>query len=169
MASVRIEHTYNCSVDTFWDKVFFDEEYNRRLFKEALGFPGYEETKKEDKGDTVERTVEVTPKLGDLPGPLKKVVGDNVSYKEVGKFDKKAKRYNIKIVPNKLGDKLQIEGELWCEPQGDGKCKRIFSAEVKAKIFGVGGLLEKRLIADMEHSYAVGAKFTNEYIAEKGL
>jgi hypothetical protein len=169
MADVRIEHTYDCSVDTFWDRIFFDDEYNRRLYKEALGFPGWEVVKKQDKGNTVEREVDVTPKLGDLPGPIKKVVGDNVGYREVGEFDKSAKRYRIDIVPNKLADKLTVKGELWCEALGENKCRRIFAAKVTAKIFGIGGMLEKRLVADMEHSYAVGARFTNEFIIEKKL
>src|SRR5262245_16286338 len=34
MADTRIEHVYNCSEDTFWNKVFLDDDYNQRLFKE---------------------------------------------------------------------------------------------------------------------------------------
>jgi hypothetical protein len=30
-------------------------------------------------------------------------------------------------------------------------------------------MMEKRLVADLEKSYAVGAKFTNQYAEEKGL
>jgi hypothetical protein len=169
MADVRIEHTYDCSVDTFWNEIFFTEEYNRRLFKEALGFPVWELKKNEDKGERVERIVDVVPKLADLPAPIKKVVGENVGYREEGVFDKQARRYRINIVPNKLGDKLTVKGELWVEPVGEGKCKRIFDAVVSAKIFGIGGMIEKRLITDMQESYAAGARFTNKYIAEKGL
>ena len=168
MADVYIEHTYNCSEDTFWNQVFFDEEYNRRLFREALGFPHWAIKKQDDQGDRIERVVEVTPKVGELPGPIKKIIGDSVSYREEGVYDKKSRRYRIKIVPSKLADKLTIEGELYLEPVGD-HCKRIFKAQVTAKIFGLGGIVEKRLIADMEQSYAIGARFTNQFIAEKGL
>ena len=38
-----------------------------------------------------------------------------------------------------------------------------------AKIFGVGGLLEKKMIADLEKSYAKSADFTNAFVAEKGI
>ena len=169
MADVRIEHVYDCSVDTFWERIFFDDEYNRRLFKETLQFPLWEVKKSEDRGNEVERVVECVPKLADLPAPIKKVVGDNVGYREEGVFDKKARRYRINIVPNKLGDKLSVKGDLWVEPVGEGKCKRIFNATVQAKIFGIGGMLEKRLISDLQESYATGARFTNKFIAEKGL
>jgi hypothetical protein len=169
MADVRIEHTYDCSVDTFWNQVFFEEDYNRRLFKEALKFPVWEIKKNEDQGNRIERVVEVVPKLADLPAPIKKVVGENVGYREEGVFDKTTKRYRINIVPNTLADKLKVQGELWVEPQGSDKCKRIFQATVTAKIFGIGGMIEKRLISDMQESYAAGARFTNQYISEKGL
>jgi hypothetical protein len=84
-------------------------------------------------------------------------------------FDKKTRRYKVTVVPNKLADKLTITGEISIEPAGDKKCKRIYNTKVEAKIFGIGGMVEKRVISDIEHGYGAGAKFTNEYLAEKGL
>jgi hypothetical protein len=169
MTDVRIEHVYNCSEDTFWNQIFFDEEYNRRLFAERLKFPVWKEIRREDRGNELFRVVEVVPRLGEMPAPLKKVVGDNVRYEEHGTYDKQSRRYRIKVIPNKLADKVSVEGDLYTEPVGDGKCKRIFAGKVVAKIFGVGGLLEKRLAGDLEKSYEIGARFTNDYISEKGL
>ena len=51
MADARIEHIFNCSEDTFWNKLFLDEEYNRRLFKEALEFPVWKEAPRQERGD----------------------------------------------------------------------------------------------------------------------
>src|SRR5688500_17961642 len=48
MAEARIEHVFNCSEETFWTKLFFDQEYNRRLFTEELAFPVWKEVSKED-------------------------------------------------------------------------------------------------------------------------
>ena len=169
MADARIEHIFNCSEETFWNKLFFDQDYNRRLFTEELAFPVWKEVKKEDKGDEIHRSIEIVPKLGDLPAPLKKLVGDGVGYREDGVFDKKTRRYKVKIVPNKLVDKLFITGELHTEPAGDNKCKRIYLASVEAKVFGIGGMLEKRVLGDIQNGYDAGARFTNKYIAEKGL
>lgn len=169
MAETRIEHVYNCSEDTFWNRIFFDEEYNKALFKEALEFPVYEQVSFEDSGDQVKRRIKVVPKLGPMPGPLKAVIGEGIGYQEDGVFDKKSQRYTIAITPNKLADKVTIKGVMYTEPKGDDKCTRVFECTVNAKIFGVGGMLEKRVIADMQESYAKGAEFTNEYIAKKGL
>ena len=169
MADCRIEHVYNCSEDTFWDKLFFDEEYNKSLFKDALAFPVYEKLKETSDDKEVKRSLNVVPKLGPMPGPLKALIGDGLGYREDGVFDKKTRKYTMVITPNKLADKMTIKGAFYTKPQGDNKLLRIFECHVTAKIFGVGGMLEKRVISDMEDSYAKAAEFTNKWIKEKGL
>mgnify|MGYP003382607698 FL=1 len=168
MADVRIEHVYNCSEDAFWDKMFFDDAYNEDLFKKALAFPVYEKLKQDETESELRRSINVVPKLGPMPGPLKAVIGEGLGYREDGVFDKKTRRYSIVITPNKLADKMTIKGTLYTKSQGD-KCVRHFDCTVVAKIFGVGGMLEKRIIADMEDSYKKGADFSNQWIADKGL
>lgn len=166
---VRIVHTYNVSEDTFWDKLFFDDEYNRRLYLEALKFHDWQVERHEDTGSEVQRAINVAPPLGDLPGPMQKVLGDNIRYTESGVLDKKARRYRIQITPSRLADKIKVSGVLYTEPTGDHECRRIFEASVEVKVFGIGGMMEKRLVADLEKSYGIGAKFTNQYATEKGL
>ncbi|MEZ4221159.1 MAG: DUF2505 family protein [Polyangiaceae bacterium] len=169
MADVKIEHTYNCNEDTFWDKIFFESDYNEQMFKKALEFPGYEVADQKEDDSSIRRSINVVPKLGPMPGPVKKLIGDGLGYREDGVYDKKSRRYTIKITPNKLADKIKIEGVLYTKPAGDNKLSRVFECKVEVKIFGVGGLVEKQVIGDMETSYAKGAEFTNKYIAEKGL
>jgi hypothetical protein len=100
---------------------------------------------------------------------MKKVLGDNIRYTEAGVFDKLKRRYRITIIPSRIADKLKVTGELYTEPDGANRCRRVFEGSVEVKIFGIGGMMEKRLVADLEKSYAVGAKFTNQYAEEKGL
>jgi hypothetical protein len=107
--------------------------------------------------------------VGDLPGPLKAVVGDNAGYEERGVFNKKTHRYQVQVVPNRMSDKISVNVEMWTEAMGDAQCKRFAKATAIAKIFGVGGLLEKKLLSDLERSYEKSATFTNTFVAEKGL
>jgi len=169
MAEMLVEHVFKCSEETFWTKVFFDDEYNRRLFLELLKFPVWRVIKSEEHGDEVRRTIEASPPIGDLPGPLKAVVGDSAGYEERGVFDKKTRRYRVQVVPNRMSDKINVSVEMWTEPMGDAQCKRFARATATAKIFGVGGLLEKKLLADLERSYEKSAAFTNTFVGEKGL
>ncbi|HWZ93230.1 MAG TPA: DUF2505 family protein [Polyangiaceae bacterium] len=169
MSEIRVEHVFKCSEETFWTKVFFDDEYNRRLFQEILKFPVWRVLKSEEQGDEVHRTIEAAPPIGDLPGALKAVVGDSAGYEERGVFNKKTHKYRVEVVPNRMSDKISVVVDMWTEPLGDKECKRFAKATATAKIFGVGGLLEKKLLGDLERSYAKSAAFTNTFVAEKGL
>ena len=169
MSEIRVEHVFKCSEETFWTKVFFDDEYNRRLFQEILKFPVWRVAKTEERGDEVLRTIEASPPIGDLPGPLKAVVGDNAGYEERGVFNKKTRRYRVQVVPNRMAEKISVVVEMWTEPMGDAQCKRFATATATAKIFGIGGMLEKKMLADLERSYEKSASFTNTFVAEKNL
>jgi hypothetical protein len=169
MGSFRAEHVFNCSEATFWDKVFFDDEYNRRQFSDVLHFSLWKEVERRDDGNQIHRRVQAAPPLGDVPGPLKAVIGDSAGYEERGVFDKQKRRYTVKVTPNKMADKITIEIAMWTEPSGENKLRRIVEGTVTAKIFGVGGMLEKKMISDLERSYEKTATFTNQFIQEKGL
>ena len=167
MTDVRIEHTFDCDEDTFWDKIFFAEQFNRRMYLEHLKFKRWEVTDFRETDTLIHRTVHVVPTVGDLPGAIKSLIGDNLGYTEEGTFDKKLRRFRVKVVPSVLAEKLSVRGEIWLQPQGAERCKRIFDAQVSVNMFGVGGIIEKRLIADLQLSYNAGATFTTEYL--KGL
>jgi len=167
MAECRLEHVHNCSVESFW-KVFLDEKYQAALFA-SMDFPRFEQTRFDEHENEIQRVIRVTPKVVGVPGPLKKVVGEGFSYEEHGTFDKKRQRFRFKIRTSKLADKINITGIIYCLPAGDGKSKRIFEATVQAKVFGVGKLLEKQIIHDMDRDYRTGAAFTNDYLKQQGL
>jgi hypothetical protein len=152
MATVRIEQVFDCDEETFWRELFFDPDFNRKMFLEHLRFDGWELDRYDDDEEAIDRLIRVKPVTGPLPGPIKKVVGDNLGYREEGRYDKKTKRYRFRVIPNTRPDKVSIDGEIHVEPR-DGKVARILDLEVKVKLFGVGGLIEKRIIEDTKKSY----------------
>jgi hypothetical protein len=168
MPSFRLEHTFECSQDCYWDRVFFDEEYNRRLFFDELHFTEWREVEKKDEGNRVLRLVRALPPFGDLPAALKTLIGDGVGYEERGVYDKSAHRYEAKVQPNRLADKVAVTVTMTTEPLGEHRCKRLVNGSVTARIFVVGAVLEQRMISDLSRSYAKSADFTNRFLAEKG-
>lgn len=164
----RIEHVIECSEDTFWS-MFLDEKYNQALFQGYLKFPLWRVSSLEDGEPVMKRVVEVEPYVADLPGAIKKVLGENIRYREEGKYDKQKRRYEVEVVPARLADKIFVKGVQSTQALGPKQCKRVFEIEVTVKIFGVGGMIEKRIISDLQRSYDLGAKFQNRYIAENGL
>jgi hypothetical protein len=165
MPRVHIEHVYHCSESVFW-QLFFNDEFNQRLFKEGLGFPQYEQLSFEETAEEIRRVTSVRPRVGQLPGPLKKVVGEGIGYREHGVFDKRTRRFSLHVVANKMPDRLTVEGVLFTEPLDQDRCRRLFDAAVQARVFGVGKLLENRLIADLQANYSDSADFTNRYLAQ---
>jgi hypothetical protein len=168
MPSFRVEHTFECSEDCYWDRVFFDEEYNRRLFYDELHFTEWRELEKKDEGPRVLRLVRAKPPLGDLPGALKAVVGDSVGYEERGVYERSTHRYEAKVQPNRLADKVSVSVTMATERLDEHRCKRWVTGTVTARIAFVGGILEQRMIGDLSRSYAKSAEFTNRFLAEKG-
>jgi len=168
MPSFRVENVFECSQTTFWEKVFFDADYNRRLFYDELHFVEWTELEKKDEGTRVQRFVRALPPVADLPGPLKAVIGDGAGYEERGVFDRSSNRYQAAVKPNRLADKLTIELAFSTVPLGDNRCSRIVDGSVTARIFAIGGMLEQRMISDLKRSYEKSAAFTNKFVKEKG-
>lgn len=166
MPVIEIRHAMECDVDTYW-KCVFDEEYNRRLYTDRLKFREIKTISQSTTGDVWTRKLYLNPPPADLPGPVAKIIGD-LSWHEEGSFDTKSKRYRFKVRPASLPEKTTIEGEIWCEARGDKKCERIAKTNIEVKVFMVGGIVEKRIEADMRKSYDEAAKFTNEFVKEKG-
>jgi hypothetical protein len=169
MADITMRHEVNTDEDTYWPKVVFSEAFNKAMYEEHLKFPAWTLLDFKDDDQKTYRKVRVEPKVGDLPGPVKKVLGDKISYVEEGTFDKKTKRYTFKVVPSALPDKTKVNGEMWCEKKGDKKITRICKISVEVKVMVVGGMVEKRILSDLETSYDAGSTFTNDYIAKHGL
>ncbi len=169
MVATRIEHEFNCSQETFWDKVFFDPEYNRRLFFEELGFPGYRVLEYEETPEQIRRVQEISPKVVGVPAPIAAVIGEGFSYLERGVFTRATHRFEIQVIPSKFSSKIQFGGVYYTEPMGDHHCRRVFEFSVTCKIIGVGGILERQIVADTTRNYALTAVFTNRFVTEFGL
>jgi hypothetical protein len=168
MTETRIVNELECSEATFWDVLFFDAEFNRRLFLEELKFESWRVVSERKTDDYIERELDVCPNVGEIPGALKAVVGDGLGYHEQGRYDRKRRHYVVKALSPKMGDRVLVEGEMYTEPLGENRCRRIFNVKATARIFGVGGLLEKRIVADLEKSYAQSAAFIGRYVREIG-
>lgn len=164
MATKRIEHVFDCDVDTYWKEVFLDEGFNKQLFIERLGFSRWELTQT-DTADGVRRVVHATPSAKDLPGPLQKVLQNGLGYREEGEWWRSQSLYRLRVIPASLADKVDVTGEMRVVAEGSDRCRRIYDARVEARVFMVGGLLEGRILADVVTSYDEAAVFSRQWLA----
>lgn len=162
-----VRHTFRgVDVDTFWEKVFFNDEFNATLYKRELEFIDYEilEQKTDEKG-VVTRRAKQTPKP-EGPAVVKKLVGDSVSYVEEGRFDPASKRWRYTITPSKMADKIKIGGEFWVEARGEDSVERICTVDLEVKVFGVGKAVESFIEKQTKESYEKAARYTQRFIDE---
>lgn len=166
MPEATVAHEIDTDEETFWKTIFFGEEFNKKLFEGHLKFPTWSQVEFKEDDAKITRRVRVDPPTGDLPGPMKKLIGDKFSYFEEGTYDKKTKRYSFKVLPSVLADKMKVSGEIWVEKISDNKIRRKARIEVQVKIFAVGGMVEDRTLVDVKKSYDQGAAFTNQFLKE---
>jgi hypothetical protein len=163
-----VRDVFDTDVDTYWNKLFFEEEYNTRLYREGLGFEGFQLLELTgEKGERRTRKMRTEP-AADAPAVVRKLIGDSLSYTETGSWDPATKVWSYTIATSKLSDKIRIGGRLWGEPKGE-KMERVAEIEIEVKILGVGGTIEKYVEKTTRDSYVKASAFTNRFIAEKGL
>ncbi len=161
----EIRHKHQLDAQAFWNDVFFSEEYNRRLYKEYLGFPTFEVLSHQTLPDgKVERKTLLEPRA-DAPAVVRKLVGNRVQYREEGVFNPTSGRWKYTVTPNVLADKVNIYGEIWVEPAAHGSVERVCRGTVDVKVFGVGRTVEKFIVDTTKRDYDRAAQFTNTYIS----
>lgn len=162
-----IRHIIETDPDSFWE-MYFDEAYNEALYRGALKYSIYEvlSLSREPDGSVARRTNNGPPI--ELPAAIKKV-GTFSSFIEDGRYDAKARRWTSDLSPGAMADRAKTHAEVWLEPRGDKRCERFVEIDIKVKIFGVGKLVEKFVEQQTRRLYDDAARFTNEWIADRGL
>jgi len=165
----KIQHLFNTDEATFWDKIFFDPEYNEALFAKHLGFNPYRVLEHVTQPDgTILRRVECAPPI-EIPAIARKALGDSAAYVEEGRFDPRTRRFSVKVIPRMAADKLKSTALMWLEPRGDKKVERFVEIENEVKVFGVGKVLEAFIEKQTREVYDEASAFTNDWIAKKGF
>ena len=110
------------------------------------------------------RRVRGRPKMN-VPNAVAKLLGDRFAYEEEGRFDARAQKWSWKMKTSTLTDKLHNAGTVTIERVGEDTCVRVSEIEMEAKVFGVGGLLEKTTEEEYSSGWEASARFMNKWIA----
>ena len=162
MATFTMRHDIDCSEEKFWE-LFFDEDFTTKMF-EFLEFPKFEIVETREAGDEKIRIVKASPKL-DAPGPVKKLLGDNFGYVEEGRWNKNTKVFRFVVKPNTMEGKIKNEGTVRIESRdGGAKCTRVVDVVVEAKVFGLGGTIEKMTEKSFRDGWGKSAEYINDWL-----
>lgn len=164
-AQYKATHEFDCDEDTFWEKCMMSESFNTALYVDSLKFPGWKVLEQKDDGQKITRKVRIEPPpITGVPGPVKKALGDKLSYVEDGVYDRATRKYTFQVTPSTMPDKTTISGELWTEKKGDNKIARHAKVDVEVKVFMIGKLIEDKVVGDLKGSYESAAAFTREFV-----
>lgn len=156
-----LDNKLKFSKEHAWD-LLADPEFQRRMYLEGLGFESIEVPAFAERNGMLERVLKAVPKV-DLPGPVRKVLGERFGYEEHQHFDRAKDLWTWRLVIPTVGDRLRISGDIRIRADGDGACVRTTNFEIEAKIFGVGGLLEKTTKKETLQNYEKSAAFLNAH------
>ena len=118
---LTLEYGWDCTPDEFW-ALYFDEEFAVRLHLEALDSTSADIVSQE--GDLATGLVR-TLRYGQrppMPGPVRKIFGEEVMTTEVSTFDPATSTTTFTMTPGTMADKTQIEGSIGFAVVTTGQC-----------------------------------------------
>jgi hypothetical protein len=160
-----MRHEINCDQERFW-KLFLDGSMQRRVVDE-LGFRKWEIVEEKDDEKEFVRIVKAIPNVeGPAASLLLKVLGDQFSYVEEGRFDKASKTFFAVFKASNGPGRSRNELTITAEPNGSDKCTRVIQALVVAEVFGIGRVIERQAEKRLREAWAKSADIFNAAIAE---
>ena len=140
---MRLSLTYgwDCTPAQFW-ALYFDSDFTVRMHLEALGSTSAEVVNLDgDLSTGLVRTLRYGQKPN-MPGPVRKIFGEEVVTTEVSTFDPAASTSTFTMAPGTMAEKTQIDGAIALSVE-DGATVETFSLDARVKIFGVGPIVER--------------------------
>ena len=157
----RVEHIIKNITLAGYEKLYFDEPFNIALCEAVKLRRGKASLEIHD--GRLKRAVVVGPER-ELPGPIAKIVGaDHVEYTEHVDYRMGSHHGTWHTVPSFMANKVESSGTFSFRDVPTG-VMRIVEGEVNVKIFGLGSVIEKFIISDVEKSYGQAAAFTQDWI-----
>jgi hypothetical protein len=140
---MRLALTYgwDCTPEEFW-ALFFDSDFTVRMHLEALGSTSAEVVSlKGDLTTGLVRTLRYGQKPS-MPGPVRKIFGEEVVTTDVSTFDPAASTSTFTMTPGTMADKTHIDGTIALAVE-DGATVETFALDARVKIFGAGPIVER--------------------------
>ena len=102
-----------------------------------------------------------------LPAMVQSLIGsDKLRYDQVTVLDPARHRLTWRILPEKVGSRVEIHGEMELRPHPQG-CERVVTGTVEVNVRLVGGQIEKGIVADVERSYNKSYETVRDYLLSR--
>jgi len=161
---LAIEHVFAGIQPSEFEALYFDETFN-----ESLGthlHMGRMLVRLEKTANRIVRHVRFEP-AHDPNSPVKEAFGTSrASFLEELDYDPRVRRGEWKTIPNMFKERVVNTGtiEFAAAPEGT---RRVLRGEVKVKLFGFGGVVEKMIASEISKNYDATAAFVTEWLAKR--
>jgi hypothetical protein len=150
---------------TDYEATFFDEAFNIALCK-AVGLERTLVSRRVENG-RVARVSRIAPQR-EIPAPVAKILGAaKIEYTENIEYEFGSGKATWKTVSSVMTDKVESRGTITFAQRG-AEVERLVEGLVNVKMFGLGGVIEGFIVADVEKSYETAAAFTQKWIDAGG-
>jgi hypothetical protein len=138
---LTLTYGWDCPPEEFW-ALYFDPDFTVKMHLEALGSTSAEVVSQEgDLSSGLVRTLRYGQKPT-MPGPVRKIFGEEVDTTEVSTFDPAASTSTFTMPPGTMADKTHIEGAIALAVE-NGNTVENFLLDARVKIFGAGPIVER--------------------------
>jgi Protein of unknown function (DUF2505) len=159
---VRIITVFQVSPELFWQRLFFDREYNRGLYR-ALGFVQYDVEHLETSADgRIRRVLKAVPPIK-APEIVRRKLEGRLYYREDGTYDPRSGLWTFQIVPSLAAESAKISGVIRTEPDAAGM-HHVCDLSARVSAFGLGGLIERAIEKNTRDSYRLTAQYTSDFV-----
>lgn len=160
---LHISHVFPCTPDEFMDilqEPGFDE-----MIAKTTGV-GRTALSEERLDGCLHKRAHCVPERT-LPTVVQKLIGaDRLRYEQVTILDPAAKRLTWRILPDKIGSRVTVQGHMDFRPHPQG-CERVVFGNVEVNVSLIGGQIEKGIIADVERTYQRTYEAVRAYILSR--
>jgi hypothetical protein len=161
---LAIEHVFAGIQPAEFEALYFDEVYN-----ESLGthlHMGRKLVRLDREANRIVRHVRFEP-AQEPDSPVKEAFGSSpASFLEELDYDPRTRVGMWKTTPNMFGKRVTNSGTIEFAAAPDGT-RRVLRGDVKVKLFGFGGIVEKMIAAEIVKSYDATAAFTRDWLAKR--
>ncbi|HEX8791269.1 MAG TPA: DUF2505 family protein [Polyangiaceae bacterium] len=142
-------------------ELFFDPRFAQATKAEA-GAKSLEELERREEGRRVHRRIRVVPDRT-VPAPLRALLRDEVAFVEDSVFDRDALTVEWRSNASVWSDRFELSGKTTFRAAGDEVERRILG-ELRVRANGVGGMIERLLVADMKETHGRITRLAQRWI-----
>lgn len=156
-------HTFTGITLEEYEQLHFSEEFQIALCQAVKLARRLD--KRDDDGKHLSRIVAVGPDRDIPPAAQKILKADRIEYAEHLEYDWGTYKGTWKTISSIMTDKVDAHGTFAFKAVANG-VERSVEGEVAVKLFGVGAIIEKFVVADIKKSYTEAGEFTQKWINE---